>query len=66
MTPDVTTPENLRTGEVCDFLRISPSTLRRLRKRPDFPRPHFPTSWPVWKRADLEAWRASRTAPQAA
>jgi predicted DNA-binding transcriptional regulator AlpA len=51
-----------RRLEVLDYLRISSPTLIRWSRRAQFPRPIRMGRAPVWRKADILAWLASREA----
>jgi predicted DNA-binding transcriptional regulator AlpA len=46
-------------GEVAEILKVARSTAARYTQREDFPAPAARLgSGPVWRRADVEAWKA--------
>jgi prophage regulatory protein len=54
----------LRTTDVCSSLRISRTTLHRLRERGDFPPPiKLGPNSVGWLSSDVQAWLESRRVP---
>ena len=50
------------TKEVCEYLRLSPRTLDRIRKAGGFPRPLDIPGWPRWLAEDVKKWLKSKAA----
>lgn len=57
-------PDLLDVAAVAALIGVTPSTVRKYRSDGRLPEPHavYGAS-PVWQRADIEAWHASRPGP---
>lgn len=58
--PDDTPAPLMRIRDVCAYLAIGPSHLHAMRARGHFPAPCMVGGAPRWRRADVDAWLASR------
>lgn len=52
------------TGDICDHLNVTRTTIGRWRKWPDFPPPRWTVSRgtvPIWDAAEVHAWHEQAT-----